>query len=279
MTSDPTASDQPVAAVIGGGWREPGSIGGAICRELAARGLRVAVVELDRDSAELTAGFIARAGGVAEVVLADVTTQAGCLSVLDAVQASFGRLDVLVNNIGIGSGGTVVEASEQDWDVVMDTNIKAAALMCKLAIPRMPPGSAIVNISSISALTPGEHATYTVTKAAVEGLTRALALYHGRAGIRANAVRVGEVATWRVLKGLDDDEVEQLRARRRARSVLGTQGDSWDIARAVAFLAGPDARWITGQILTVDGGAALKRGELWESGVDRPGVTSRSSLA
>jgi NAD(P)-dependent dehydrogenase (short-subunit alcohol dehydrogenase family) len=263
-TLEPDPSHYTVAAVVGGGWREPGTIGGAICRELASGGMRVAVIEKDRAAGELTAHQIERDGGAAATIVDDVTTRAGCQAVLDAVIASYGRLDVLVNNIGIGAGGTVVDADEDDWDRVMDTNVRSAALMCKLAIPLMVAGGAIVNISSISARTPGEHATYTVSKAAVEGLTRAVALYHGRAGIRANAVRVGEVATWRVLQGLDPAGVETVRARRRARSVLGTEGDSWDVARAVAFLAGDASRWITGQVLTLDGGAGLKRGELWE---------------
>lgn len=277
MSSD-RGPHQPAAAVVGGGWREPGSIGGAICRQLASRGMKVAVIEKDRVSGERTVRLIERDGGVATLIVGDVTTLAGCRQILAAVSSHFGRLDVLVNNIGIGAGGTVVEAGEADWDLVLDTNVKSAARACKLAIPLMASGGAIVNTSSVAALTPGEHATYTVSKAAIEGLTRAIALYHGRAGIRANAVRVGEVVSWRVLQGLDAPDAETVRDRRRARSVLGTEGDSWDVARAVAFLASDESRWITGQTLTVDGGACLKRGELWQSAADRVFTPMSSSI-
>jgi NAD(P)-dependent dehydrogenase (short-subunit alcohol dehydrogenase family) len=279
MTRDrePTI-DQPVAAVVGGGWREPGSIGGAICRELARRGTSVAVIEKHRASGERTVGLIERDGGIAALIAGDVTTPAGCERLFGELGSRFGRLDVLVNNIGIGAGGSVVAAAEADWDLVLDTNVKSAARACKVAIPLMASGGSIVNISSIAALTPSEHATYTVSKAAIEGLTRAIALYHGPAGIRANAVRVGEVASWRVLHGLDAADAGTVRHRRRARSVLGTEGDSWDVARAVAFLAGDESRWITGQVLTVDGGAGLKRGELWYSDADRVVTPMASSI-
>jgi NAD(P)-dependent dehydrogenase (short-subunit alcohol dehydrogenase family) len=253
-----------VAAVIGGAWREPaGSVGGAISIELARRGFHVSVADLDEGGATVTAGMIHAEGGAADVVVGDAGTLAGCEAIRDEILGRHDRLDVLVNNIGIGAGGDIVHTTESDWDSVLTANVKAAALMCRAAIPVMPRGGAIVNTSSISAFTPGEHATYTVSKAAVEGLTRVVAYQHGRDGIRVNAVRVGEVATWRVLQGLDEDAAADLRARRRARTVLGTQGESWDIARAVAFLVSDDARWITGQVLTVDGGASLKRGELW----------------
>ena len=253
-----------VAVIIGGAWREPaGSVGGAICIELARRGHVVVVVDLDEPGAKETVEMIDSEGYEADIVVADAATLAGCESIRDEIVARRGRIDVLVNNIGIGAGGDIVNTTESDWDAVLTANVKAAALMCRVAIPLMPRGAAIVNTSSISAFTPGEHATYTVSKAAVEGLTRVVAYQHGRDGIRVNAVRVGEVATWRVLQGLDEEGAAELRARRRERTVLGTPGDCWDIARAVAFLVSDDARWVTGQILTIDGGASLKRGELW----------------
>ena len=205
-----------MAAVVGGGWRDPGSIGGAISRELARRGADVAVIERDLESGRRTVEEIEREGGVAALVSGDVGTEAGARHIVEAITARFGRLDVLVNNIGIGAGGTVVEAGEEDWDLVLNLSVKAAARMSKLAIPLMDGDGVIVNTSSVAALTPGEHATYTVAKAALEGLTRAIALYHGREGIRANAVRVGEVATWRVVAELAAADAEAILDRRRA---------------------------------------------------------------
>lgn len=279
MPRDSVPTDCAVAIVVGGGWREPGSIGGAVCRELARAGTRVAVIERDRASGESTVANIEADGGTAALFVGDVTRPDDCRSLVNAIAARYGRLDVLVNNIGIGSGGPVTDADDDDWDVAFTANVKTAARMCKLAIPLMTGGGAVVNTSSIAASTPGEHATYAVTKAAIEGLTRAIAFHHGPDGIRANAVRVGEVSSWRTLDGLGSSDRHAVRERRRARSALGVEGDSWDVARAVTFLAGDGARWITGQTLTVDGGASLKRGELWHSPADRVYTPMNSSIA
>ena len=254
------------ALVVGGGWREPeGSIGGAVCRELAARGAHVAVVDIDGEAAQATADFIASEAGKSLVIAGDAATPDGAASVIDQLGGGFQRIDILVNNIGASTPGGVSEVDVDGWDRVMALNVRSVMLMTRCALPRMKRGASIVNVSSIAAWRPGTTAAYCTSKAAIEGLTRSIAHNCGRSGVRANCVRPGEVLTWRTFAGMSDDQAERARATVHGRSVLGWPGDCWDIARAVAFLASDDARWITGEILTVDGGAALKRAEIWPS--------------
>ena len=168
-----------------------------------------------------------------------------------------GRLDCLDNNVGIGSKGSVVEETEENWARVMQVNVNAMFLTCKHAIPAMMrsgDGGAIVNISSISALRPRGLTAYSVSKGAVIALTQAMAVDHGPDGIRANCVFPGPVYTPMVYaKGMTDIA----RETRRKASVLGREGTGWDIGAAVRFLLSDQARFITGQVLGVDGGATL----------------------
>jgi NAD(P)-dependent dehydrogenase (short-subunit alcohol dehydrogenase family) len=171
--------------------------------------------------------------------------------------ARWGRLDCLDNNVGIGSKGSVVEESEENWARVMHVNVDSMFLTCKHAIPAMirtAGGGAIVNVSSISALRPRGLTVYSVSKSAVIGLTKAIAVDHGGDGVRANCVAPGPVYTPMVYaRGM----TEQARDTRRQASVLKREGTGWDIGGAVRFLLSDQARYITGQTLVVDGGATL----------------------
>jgi NAD(P)-dependent dehydrogenase (short-subunit alcohol dehydrogenase family) len=201
--------------------------------------------------------MIAEEGGTAAAASYDVTLSSQCEAMVTDAVSRWGRLDCLDNNVGIGSKGSVVEETEENWNRVMQVNVESMFLTCKHAIPAMlrtAGGGAIVNISSISALRPRGLTVYTVSKGAVIALTKALAVDHGPEGIRANCVVPGPVYTPMVYaRGMS----EQARETRRKASVLGREGTGWDIGMAVRFLLSEQARFITGQSLVVDGGATL----------------------
>ena len=184
-------------------------------------------------------------------------SSAQCAAMVEDAVSRWGRLDCLDNNVGIGSKGTVVEETEENWARVMHVNVDTMFLTCKHAIPAMirtAGGGAIVNVSSISALRPRGLTAYTVSKGAVIALTKAIAVDHGADGIRVNCVAPGPVYTPMVYaRGM----TEQARDTRRQASVLKREGTGWDIGGAVRFLLSDQARYITGQVLVVDGGATL----------------------
>jgi NAD(P)-dependent dehydrogenase (short-subunit alcohol dehydrogenase family) len=176
---------------------------------------------------------------------------------VDEAVSRWGRLDCLDNNVGFGSLGNVVEESEEKWTQMMHTNLDSMFLACKHAIPAMirtAGGGAIVNISSVSSVRPHGLAAYTTSKGAVNALTKAMAVDHGPDNIRVNAVLPGPVYTPVVYATGMSDEAREV--RRRA-SVMGREGTGWDVGRAVRFLLSDEARFITGQLLCVDGGVSL----------------------
>jgi NAD(P)-dependent dehydrogenase (short-subunit alcohol dehydrogenase family) len=248
-----------VAVVTGAGGTSEGlSIGRAIAVVLARHGARVAVVDLDVDAADFTVKEIADGGGEACRVIADVTTDPGCERAVASAVDEWGRLDVLVNNVGLtGPGAAVADVDTAVWDRLLDVNLKSTLLMSKFAIPTMASGGVIVNISSLSAMRPGMATGYAVAKGGVETLTRATALQYGPQGIRVNCVSPGPMWTPIVSRAYPPDEREERRERRRLQTALEVEGTAWDAASAVLFFASDDAKWITGQVLTVDGGASL----------------------
>jgi NAD(P)-dependent dehydrogenase (short-subunit alcohol dehydrogenase family) len=247
-----------VAIVTGGGAQGDGIGNGRAAAILLARaGANVLVVDHDLSLAERTVAMIADEGGNAVAVSYDVTQSTQCAAMVEDAVSRWGRLDCLDNNVGIGSKGTVVEETEENWTRVMHVNVDSMFLACKHAIPAMirtAGGGSIVNVSSISALRPRGLTAYTVSKGAVIALTKALGVDHGPQGIRANCVAPGPVYTPMVYtRGM----TEQARDTRRQASVLGLEGTGWDIGAAVRFLLSGQARYITGQTLVVDGGATL----------------------
>jgi NAD(P)-dependent dehydrogenase (short-subunit alcohol dehydrogenase family) len=247
-----------VAIVTGGGSAGDGIGNGRAAAILLARaGAKVMVVDRELALAERTVAMITAEGGTALAVSYNVTDSAQCAAMVDDVVACWGRLDCLDNNVGIGSRGSVVEETEENWNRVMHVNVNSMFLCCKDAIPAMvrtAGGGAVVNISSISALRPRGLTAYSVSKGAVIALTQAMAVDHGPEGIRVNCVFPGPVYTPMVYaRGMTD----QARDTRRRASVLGREGTGWDIGAAVRFLLSDQARYITGQVLGVDGGATL----------------------
>jgi len=247
-----------VAIVAGGGAAGDGIGNGRAAAILLARaGAKVFVVDRKLELAERTAGMIRDEGGAAVAHGADVTAESECRELVERAVEAFGRVDLLDNNVGIGSRGNVVEETPENWRRVMQVNVDTMFLLSKYAIPAMVAsgGGAIVNVSSISALRPRGLTAYSTSKGAVIALTTAMAVDHGPQGIRVNCVAPGPVYTPMVGAGT---MTEAARENRRAASVLGIEGTGWDVGNAVRFLLSDLARYITGQVLVVDGGTTLR---------------------
>jgi NAD(P)-dependent dehydrogenase (short-subunit alcohol dehydrogenase family) len=251
-----------VALISGGGAAGDGIGNGRAAAILLARaGTKVMVADRELKLAERTVEMIKDEGGTAVAIACDATDEADCRKLVDATVRQFGRLDFLDNNVGIGSRGSVVDEKPEQYRTVMQVNVETMFLLSKYAIPAMmktAKGGSIVNISSISALRPRGLTTYTTSKAAVIGLSRAMAVDHGRDNIRVNCICPGPMYTPMVYaRGMTD----QARATRAKASVLKMEGTGWDVGHAVKFLFSNYARYITGQVLVVDGGVTLQAPE------------------
>ena len=247
-----------VAIVTGAGSRGEGIGNGRAAAVVFAReGAKVLLVDTDDEAAAATLAMIEGEGGTAATWHADVTSAGDCRAMAEAATSRWGRLDILDNNVGIGSRGTVVDIDEDEWDRVMSVNVKGMMLASKAAIPAMAAGGggAIVNISSIAALRPRGLTAYGTSKGAVISLTYSMAVDHARDGIRVNCIAPGPVYTPMVYAaGMS----EELRARRRDASLLKVEGTGWDVGYAALFLCSDEARYITGVVLPVDGGVTIR---------------------
>ncbi len=251
-----------VALVAGGGSRDEGIGNGRAAAVLMARsGAKVAVMDQHLDAAQKTVEMIEGEGNTAAAFTCDATDERNCKALIDSVMQTYGRLDCLDNNIGIGSRNSVVDEPLDTYRKVMQVNVETMFLLSKFAIPAMissGDGGSIVNISSISALRPRGLTTYTTSKGAVIALTQAMAIDHGPDSIRVNCVAPGPVYTPMVYtRGMS----EEARAARGQASILGVEGTGWDIGQAVRFLLSDQARYITGQVIVVDGGVTLRSPE------------------
>jgi NAD(P)-dependent dehydrogenase (short-subunit alcohol dehydrogenase family) len=251
-----------VALISGGGAAGDGIGNGRAAAILLARaGAKVLVADREQKLAERTVEMIEAEGGTAAAFACDATSEADCKKLIEAAVDRFGRLDFLDNNVGIGSRGSVVDEKPEEYRRVMQVNVESMFLLSKYAIPAMiktARGGAIVNISSISALRPRGLTTYSTSKAAVIGLTRAMAVDHGRDNIRVNCICPGPMYTPMVYaRGMS----EAARTQRAKASVLKLEGTGWDVGHAVKFLLSNHARYITGQVLVVDGGVTLQAPE------------------
>ncbi len=256
------------ALVTGAGTAEGGWGNGKACAaELARDGANVVCLDLRAELAEEAANAIRAEGGTAVAVAGDVTRSADVQSAVELAVKTFGGLDILVNNVGVVVPGGVVELSEEDWQRAFDVNLKSCFLTMKHAIPEMLKRGrgSIVNISSISSLwyLGKTYVSYYTTKAAMNHMTRVTAAEYARRQIRVNAVLPGLMDTPMARAsavrnhGARPDEMDALWKKRADRIPMGWMGDAFDVARAVAFLASDEARFITGQALVVDGGMTL----------------------
>ena len=247
-----------VAIVAGGGavGQEIGN-GRAASILLADAGAKVLVADKDEILAKNTFQMIKDRGGEAKYISGDLTKSEQCKKVVDYAISNWGRLDILDNNIGIASKLSVVDETEENWDYVMDVNLKPMFLMSKYAIPEMirsGDGGSIVNISSISATRPKGLTTYSASKGAVLSLSQAMAVDHGVDGIRVNCILPGPVYTPMVYT---PGMTKERRSQRQDASLIQIEGDGWDIGKAVVYLCSNWARYITGHLLVVDGGCSL----------------------
>jgi NAD(P)-dependent dehydrogenase (short-subunit alcohol dehydrogenase family) len=248
-----------VAIVTGAGSRADGiGNGRAAAIVLAREGAKVALIDAVTKNAEATKAMIDKEGGTSMVVEADVTVAKSCESAVAQIVATWGRLDVLVNNVGVGgTGGTAETLDLDDWDRDMRINVTSMMLMARYAIPQMrqQKKGAIVNIASVAGLKGGHTGLmYPTSKGAVVNMTRAMAAHHGRDGIRVNCIAPGMVYTPMVY-ARGNGMSEELREARRMRSLLQTEGTGWDIGNGVLYLCSDLAGWVTGVILPVDAGA------------------------
>jgi len=230
-------------------------IGRAIALALAAGGHRVALAARTREKLAAVAEEVAAAGGAALTVPLDLALDEQIVPALQTVTAAWGRLDVLVNNAGITRDQLALRMRREEWDAVLHTNLTAAFLCCKAALPGMirQRWGRIINVASVVAQTgnPGQ-ANYVAAKAGLIGLTRSLALEVASRSVTVNAVAPGFIAT-AMTAGLGEKVSEALLER----IPMGRMGTGAEVAAAVAFLASDAAAYITGQTLNVNGGLYL----------------------
>ncbi len=256
-----------VAIVTGAGAVGPGWGNGRATAVLFAReGARVLVVDRDEEAAQETASLIEAEDGACRVHLCDVTDTDQVRGMVEACVAAFGRLDILVNNVGGSVPGGPVELSEEAWEGQLTFNLTSAYLGCKHALPVMEAqgSGAIVNISSIAGLRflGNHHAAYAAAKAGLVQFTKAVGVQYAARGVRCNSISVGLMHTplveVRLAAQYAEGEADALIAKRHAQVPMGHMGDGWDVAYAALYLASDEAKYVTAADLVVDGGITAK---------------------
>lgn len=236
-------------AVITGAAR---GIGKAIAESFAKKGVNLVVGDISFDQARETANELMKLNIKAMPVKLDVSKSDEVAKVFDDVLKEFGRIDILVNNAGITKDGLVMRLKEEDWDAVININLKSVFLCSKEAIKVMMKQryGRIVNIASVVAFmgNPGQ-ANYSASKAGIVGLTKTIAKEYANRGITANAVAPGFITT-----AMTDALPENVKEEMKKAIPIGRFGSVEDVANAVVFLASPDSGYITGQVIHVNGG-------------------------
>lgn len=261
--------ENKTAIVVGAGSIGPGWGNGKATAVLFAReGAHVLCVDINADAVAETVAIITEEGGIAQAITADATQEADVERMVAAAVETYGRIDILDNNVGVAMIGGVCELTEETWDRAFAINLKSCFLSMKHVIPVMERqgGGSIVNISSVASIryTGVPYATYSASKAAMNHLTRTTAAQYAARKIRVNCVLPGLMKTPMVEKttGLAGAygaaDIEAMWRARDAQVPMGFMGDAWDVAHAVLFLASDEARYVTGIEFVVDGGLTLK---------------------
>lgn len=259
------------AGSVAEGWGN----GRAIAVLMARQGAKVFGVDFDADALAGTTSIMEEEGhGSWAACQADMTCSAEVENAVESCLREYGRIDILVNNVGGSLPGDPVSLSVEDWDGQMDRNLKTAFLGCKHVLPVMTRqfedegvGGAIVNVSSIASMSfqvgGRVHVAYASAKAGLETFSRATAMAYVKTGIRVNSVVVGMVDTpligHRLTRQLGMVDADKMAAMRNALVPMGRMGTAWDIAHAVLFLASDEAGYITATQLVVDGGVTASR--------------------
>jgi NAD(P)-dependent dehydrogenase (short-subunit alcohol dehydrogenase family) len=259
-----------IAIIVGAGQSAGETIGNgrAMAMLFARHGAQVLCVDRQLESAVETVAMISAEGGSAAPFQADVSRDAGCAAVVAEAKSRWGRIDILVNNVGIGGDGDgpAHRADEAAWDRILSVNLKSAWMMIKHTVPimREQAGGSIVNISSLASLAGGNQVAYEVSKAGMNRLTTSVANANAAHGVRCNAVLPGLMDTPMAISGIAEATGSTTSAVREARSarvpLRGKMGTAWDTAHAALFLASDEANFITGVLLPVDGGMAARVG-------------------
>jgi len=256
-----------VAIVSGAGSVGPGwGNGRATAVRFAEEGARIFAVDRDAERLRETVEGVKKAGGTITTHLCDVTRGDDVAKMVEACLEAYGRIDILVNNVGGSARGGPVDLSEEAWNAQIDFNLTSVFLACKHVIPVMEKqgGGAIVNIASTSGIrfTGNPQVGYAATKAGVIQLSRVVAVQYAPKGIRVNTVVPGQLHTpmveARLAKQRAGGDVKALLAQRQKRIPLPLEGDGRDTANAVLFLASEEARFVTGTEIVVDGGMSVR---------------------
>lgn len=261
--------ENKIAIVVGAGQTAGDTMGNgrAIALLFARQGAQLFLVDRNVESAEETRKMIADEGGIAAVFQADITRHAEIKSFVDTCVDYYGRIDVLVNNVGTGTGDRgPVELAEEDWDNIFNVNLKSVFLTCKHVLPHMEllGKGVIINISSVAAVCRSRISAYKSSKAGLNALTHAIAMQYAEKGIRVNAIMPGlletPMAIENIATALKMDRETLIQRRNQAIPLKGGMGDAWDTAYAALFLASDEAKFITSVCLPVDGGQSAKIG-------------------
>ncbi|MFX1375930.1 MAG: SDR family NAD(P)-dependent oxidoreductase [Promethearchaeota archaeon] len=257
-------------AIIVGAGQQPGDTignGRAISILFAREGSKVMLVDKNLDYALETKSIIEKEGGESFVFQADITKEDDCQRMVNKCVEVYGKIDILVNNVGIGTGDRkLVDLSEEAWDNIFDVNLKGMFFTCKYVLPVMEKqeSGSIVNISSVAAVCAVRYVAYKISKSGVNSLTHQLAMKYAKDGIRVNAIMLGLMNTPMAIEGISKatgtSKEELIKMRNSMVPLKGGMGDAWDTAYATLFLASDEAKFITSVILAVDGGQCAKIG-------------------
>lgn len=257
-------------AIVTGAGQTPGDTignGRATALLFAREGAHVLLTDRNERSVKETQVLIEKAGGKASVFCMDVSSEQDCIDMVARCVADYGRIDILHNNVGIGSGDSgITSLSEKNWHKIIDVNLTSMFLTCKHTLPIMREQGCgnIINISSVAAIASTGLLAYKTSKAGVIALTENVAMGNAKFGIRANCITPGLMNTPMAIEGYSASQNkpkdEVIAARDRMVPLNKKMGLAWDVANAAVFLASDEASFITGATLPVDGGQSIRIG-------------------